>query len=178
MATASGKRSSPRNPAVVEHALPEGVKLLESSADMAIATLHDVMLAVWRKPMSLPCIDRIDSYSKRLRSEHAHFCVFSAVEPSVIVPPDAATRAAAAQLSTTFQDCCVGVAMVLEGTGIKHMVLRMAISTINLVASSAVEQDVFDTIEAASRWLGPRTRLVSENELVRAMRAVRAHPVR
>lgn len=158
--------------------VPSYLQIHECSDELVLAMAHDVLLAVWRSPMTVERIRRIVAFTKQARETQKRFHVLSVVEPAIVAPPDSATRAAASQLSSTFEDCCAGVAMVMEGTGIKHVVLRMAVATINLLAKQSVEQTVFDTVPAACRWLGQRGTKLDEHELVGLIAALRAQPPR
>lgn len=130
MPTASRKRAN-TGPATVPLDLPSYVQLHECSHELMLATAHDVLLVAWRSPMTVERIQRIEAFTTAVRREIDRFCVLSVVEPDIVAPPDTATRDAAAQLTSTFENCCGGVALAIEGTGLKYLVVRMAIATIN-----------------------------------------------
>jgi hypothetical protein len=170
------RASRKRDPAQLD--LPEYVHMHECSDELVLAAVHNVIVVVWRSPMTVPRMQRIEAFSKEFSPAHKPFGVLSIVEREIIAPPDPATREAAAQLTTTFQESCAGVALVMEGTSIKHVVLRMALSTLNLVSTAAVEKNVFDAVPAASRWLALRVPQLDEGELTQAVLAARAQPPR
>jgi hypothetical protein len=158
--------------------LPELVELLESSPELAAASASNVLIVAWRGPMTVERVRRVDAWNQRLQSEHGQYGVIAIVEPDNTAAPDAATREETVRLTAKYVGTCAGVALVIEGTGIKHTVIRLAISTIQLVSSERVPQPVFECVDLASRWLVDRLASQTADQLVRAVAAVRAQPVR
>lgn len=159
-------------------ALPDYVRLLENSHELAAAIAPEVLIIVWRCPLTVELIERVDRYTQQARDAHGHYHVLSVIEPDGSGPANAETRQAMAELTQKHESTCHGVVLVVEGTSIKQTLIRMTIVTIQLVATPRVPQPVFDSVDAASAWIGQQRPSVRPDELTRAVQAVRAQRVK
>lgn len=153
------------------------MQLYECSDELVFARVHDLMVHLWRSPITSARVQRVETYSERMRAEQRRFCGISLMEVNVLTPPDTAAVKACARLADAFTDC-TGVALVIEGTEVTRMVLRLAFATLSLVTLQNVPKVVFESVEAASGWLCKQTSMLSPSELSSTIAAIRTQAPR
>jgi hypothetical protein len=152
-------------------ALPTGLELLEQSPELILAAHGCVMFRIWRAPATLDSLSRCEAALDRYSAEHSRCGTLTVVERDVATPTPE-VRQAAGRMMTRFMAQSAN-ALVIEGTGFKHTCMRLAITTIHLLAPSSMPPSVFARVEEASEWLAPQLPEVSAALLMRALAALR-----
>jgi hypothetical protein len=144
----------------------DGPVVYEVNERYAFGLSDRVLVITWRRAPSVADFAEFD----RLLVEQAargRLSVLVVIEPQNTSPPSPHARAALASLIEQHTRDIAGIATVLLGTTIKHSMLRFVLSTMQLMAPSAVPQSTFDAVESAARWLRDHAPEVDPAKLAR-----------
>lgn len=147
----SPRQNQPVSGQVRKPALPAHVHVFESNEQVTFAADRDVLVEIWRVRPTAELFARLDDHFRWLAEREPRIAALSVIDSQDT--PDAAAREAGAALIRSYAERLVGVAFVIEGSSFKHTVIRFSLTTIGLLSSATVPQPVFDSVDAASRWL-------------------------
>jgi len=153
-------------------ALPPGLEVLERRPDLVIASRGCVMFRLWRATATLESLPLCESALERFSAEHARYGTLTVVERD-LAPPSADVRQAAGRMMARFMEQSTN-ALVIEGTGFKPMAMRLAITTIHLLAPSSTPPLPFGDVKEASEWLASQFPDVNAVLLTRDVEILRA----
>jgi hypothetical protein len=133
-----------------------------------------IAIAIWRDTPTAAGLERVDSQLVGLTKRHAKFGNVIVMEPKGFGAPDQQGREAHAQLTNKFEAVTFGIAIVIDGSGVKHSLFRFVLTTVQLISSPRVPQRNFQSIDSAAHWLASFDKQLVETDLVSAIREARA----
>jgi hypothetical protein len=127
--------------------------VLERTYDVTVSVYEGVVMIMWRGTPQVSSLKRVANYLQAVRDRHGKFSVIIAIESMHTTPPDAEAREENARLTHRFENECLGIATILEGTQIRHSLIRFVMATVQLMSSSRIPQSIFDTSREATVWI-------------------------
>lgn len=152
-------------------ALPPGLVLIEHKPELILAADGCVMFRIWRATATLDSLSRCEAVFERFSAEHSRYGTLTVVERNVAAPSMEVRQAAGRMMERVMAQ--TSNALVIEGSGAKHMGIRLAITTIQLLAPSSAPAPTFTSVDEASEWLAQRLPDVSASLLIRDVAALR-----
>lgn len=130
-------------------------------------------IAVWRAAPTVPEIKRIDEHLGELSLKFPNFASVVVIDSSTFRPPANDARQEHASLTLKYEASALGAAMVLDGQSIKQQVFRFVLTTIQLMSSPKVPQNIFGSVTDAARWISEINPGLIASELEFAIRDAR-----
>jgi len=127
--------------------------VFERTYDVTVSVYEGVVMILWRGTPQVGSLKRVANYLQTVRDHHRKFSVIISIESMHTTPPDAEAREENARLTHRFENECVGIATILEGTQIRHSLIRFVMATVQLMSSSRIPQSIFDTSREATAWI-------------------------
>ncbi len=121
-----------------------------------VGTLGPVCLAIWRTKPTEALFEAQRAGLASAVAREPGKVIFLCVVESTADAPDQKVRDASAAMISSHGKNLAAVACVIEGSGFRAAVTRTVLSGIALVARNAAPTRYFDTVSAASAWLGER----------------------
>jgi len=156
--------------------LTEAPRIYSADADHVVASWRSVLFTCWRsKPRAEQIRITRRANADIFRVHPSGVRVFNVLEGAMGVP-DPEGREASAQVMKETRDEDLCSATIVLSTGFWGSTVRAVLTTITLFASPGYPAKVFDSVEAAVRWMAsvPAPDGVTEAELARAVAPLRA----
>ena len=119
---------------------------------MAIASWHNVLIEIFRQPMSLSQLIRLRRETERFYAEQGRRAgSLSVVEHGAMVMLPSEVRAEAEAQSRDFPS--IGTAVVFEGGGFRAATTRALVTGIHLLTGAEFPRKTFEAVPEASRWM-------------------------
>ena len=125
-------------------------------AGLVVGRIGPVFLAIWRTKPTEALFEAQRMGLASAVEQNPGNVAFLCVVESVVDPPDQKVRDASAAMISFHGKNLAAVACVIEGSGFRAAVTRTVLSGIALVARNAAPTRYFDSVSAASAWLGER----------------------
>jgi hypothetical protein len=148
---------------------------MSTKAGLVVGTIGPICLAIWR---TKPTEELFEAQRRGLGSAVEHNpgnVAFLCVVESTADPPDQKVRDASAAMISSHGKNLAAVACVIEGSGFRAAVTRTVLSGIALVARNAAPTRYFESVSAASTWLGERIPLGPYASLADQVELARKH---
>jgi hypothetical protein len=127
--------------------------VFERTYDVTVSVYEGVVMILWRGTPQVDSLKRVANYLQAVRDQYTRFSVIISIESMHTTPPDAQAREENARLTHRFDRECLGIATILEGTQIRHSLIRFVMATVQLMSSSRIPQSIFDTSREATAWI-------------------------
>jgi hypothetical protein len=147
--------------------------IYEVTTELTVASHRNASIAVWRKTPSLAGLNRIDGYLADMVTQHPRLVAIVVAESGDLKPPGEEVRREHARLTKKYESYGVGAAMIIDGTDIRHSALRFVLTTIQLISSPSVPQNIFDSVRDAAAWAATLTRDIDAAKLSSAISEAR-----
>ena len=128
-----------------------------------VVTLREVLMVRWNS-MTIEGMERANAMSFALGKEHGHKAWFFYVVPQGLPLPDVAVRSHMSKTLDTLLAHCQGLAVVMEGRGLKHAAARSIAASFVLVAGKKLH--IFGSMQEAVNSL----KIPNGNEIVEVAR--------
>jgi hypothetical protein len=152
-------------------ALPPGLEVLEQKPNLILAASGSVMFRIWRATATLDSLSCCEAALDSFSAEHGRYGTLTILERDVAAPTPEVRQAAGRMMARFWSQS--SNALVIEGTGFKYTGMRLALTTIHLLAPSSMPPSVFAGVEEASEWLAPQLSEVSAALLIRDVATLR-----
>jgi hypothetical protein len=150
--------------------------VLERTYDVTISVYEGVVMVMWRGTPQVSSLKRLARYLQAVSERHGKFSVIISIESMHTTPPDTEARQENARLTHRFENECLGIATILEGTQIRHSLVRFVMATVQLMSSSRIPQTIFDTTIEATVWTAGLHATMSSMDLGAALKQSRRTP--
>jgi hypothetical protein len=157
---------------IAMHEVPS-LHVLERTYDVTISVYEGVVMVMWRGTPQVGSLKRLACYLQAVCDRHGKFSVIISIESMHTTPPGTEARQENARLTHRFEEECLGIATILEGTQIRHSLVRFVMATVQLMSSSRIPQTIFDTTMEATVWTAGLHGTMSSMDLGAALKQSR-----
>lgn len=128
------------------------INSIEQYPTHAFASLGEVFLILWRGPIELEVVKRLDSHFGNFCRANPRHSVMVVIEADSPVPSPA-VRAALGRTMTNSSSALLASCVVHEGRGFKSVALRSVATGLGLLARPAYPHRIFSLVANGLQWL-------------------------
>ncbi|HEX4341028.1 MAG TPA: hypothetical protein VH062_34200 [Polyangiaceae bacterium] len=129
------------------------VEVFELTPGLTLATTGSVAVAIWRSTTTVAAMKRVEAHLDGVAQKHPRFSSVIVLESIDFRPPEQPARQEFARLTAKFESTCFGIVTIAHGSSAKSSLFRFVLSTLQLISSPKVPQEVFNDTRMAANWL-------------------------
>lgn len=136
-------------------AFGDRVKTFIVCPDYTAGAHGPVMIVIWHKAPTVASFRALDRHVMDHRDSLGGkaFAVLILIDSASAAAPDRRARLEHARLCEKYEREMLATALVLRGTSMKQTMLRLVMSTMQLMSPSQIAQQIFESSEAAAEWI-------------------------
>jgi hypothetical protein len=136
-------------------AIAPGLVVLAASPDWVVGRCREVVVIVWRAPLTVERTQRVTAYMKAAAAEESRLGVVVVIEPGVPGPPPE-VRAALLGAMRELGPKLVALAYLVTAEGFVGAAVRAVISGLGLMSRDRYPTRVFQGAPEVAAWMAPK----------------------